>query len=534
MTSRMALHDRPARRRPPSVKEFWIATGIKIWNNLQRSRNMESSLAEAEAASKRLEGKLVSRDRGQMLQAAFAFQDDEWPSVISHLTCQWCEIINPGTLIVVDETILASESKQAYHEGKLKFIEGKPHPKGYFFNGALQRFRYSACVFILDVEYKLGFNSNSMGEALETLIERCEKRFSAKFLVLADSGYPASSFLLSPQITIKSNFIASVSVAKVSGKLRKIPEAFGLCGRVGARWILSNPQLGLFAYVAKSKEYTQCLVTNYCLPIDHVPSTVKLSYNQAFALASNFRVSELATLLKFPQPAEYSDMAIHTWLFIEHHFGVDLASPVDSSGYVTKASLSKLDLPSLKMIASTLNLQQKVGMKKEQYIKRILASHPRALPEEMGPAISTPKKDHTEQSASQLQKSVNMEHRTLKTKLLTSANSKPEWAQTYSESYGWQDRFNGMIYESLDQSSSPTPAKKLAWLAIFAPLINAYGYWCELSLSKLPNADAKVRAAKKLPHLRLFICNLVCQLADWVDTMDDNHPPRLSRRSSRT
>jgi hypothetical protein len=124
-----------------------------------------------------------------MLQAAFSIEDSGWASVVSHLRSQWCENINPGMLLVVDESILASESKQAYYEGKLKYIEGKPHPKGYFFNGALQRFRYSQCVFMIDLEYKLGFNSNSMGDALLVIVERSEKQFSKSFVVLADSVF---------------------------------------------------------------------------------------------------------------------------------------------------------------------------------------------------------------------------------------------------------------------------------------------------------------------------------------------------------
>jgi hypothetical protein len=191
-----------------------------------------------------------------------------------------------------------------------------------------------------------------------------------------------------------------------------------------------------------------------------------------------------------------------------------------------------LDLPSVKLIASAFNIQLKVGMKKGTVIEAILRVHPMAEHDVTGSAANATKKLHTEQSASHLLKSTKKEHRNLKAKLLQPSVSKPDWATTYSECYGWQDRFNGLIYDTLDQSSSPTPQAKLAWLSIFAPLINAYGFWCELSLSNEPNANTKVKAAKPLPPFRLFICNMLCQLSEWVDSIEDDHPVRLSRRSS--
>lgn len=532
MSAHLQQHKRPARSKAPSVREFWISTGLKICNNLKWNQSIEGERTRVDEAKRRLENGLSSRDRSQVLQAAFSIEDAEWPSVVSHLRSQWCENINPGVLMVVDETILGSESKQAYHEGKLKYIEGKPHPKGYFFNGALQRFRYSQCVFLLDLVYKLGFNSSSMGDALLELVERCENQFSKTFVVFADSGYPAGRFLLDPQPAVSSKFIASVSVAKVSGALRKLPEAFEMNGSLGKFWVLTNRKLGLVAFLTKSKEYTQCLVTNYYNFCEIHSDPPKLTYDQAMGLASLFRVSELVKLCKLPPPPPSSNMSSQTWLFIKHHFGVDLASPVDSTGKVTASSLNALDLPSVRIVASAFNVRTKPGMTKGTIIAAILRVHPMALCEATDKPARVAKKEYTEQSASHLLKSLQKEHRNLMVKLLQTCSSKPDWACTYSASYGWQDRFNGLIYDSLSQSSSPTPQTKLGWFSIFAPLLNAYGFWCELSLSNLPNAKAKVRAAASLPSFRLFICNVLCQLADWVETINDDHPVRLSRRSS--
>lgn len=139
MSAHLERHSRPARSKAPSVREFWIATGIKIYNNLQWSLSIDDERDKVQEAKRLLQSKLASRDRHQVLQAAFSIEDSAWPSVISHLHSQWCENIHPGELLVVDESILASESKQAYYDGKLKYIEGKPPPQRVFLQWSVSK-----------------------------------------------------------------------------------------------------------------------------------------------------------------------------------------------------------------------------------------------------------------------------------------------------------------------------------------------------------------------------------------------------------
>ena len=176
-------------------------------------------------SQKKLETCFRSKDRMQKVRASFDMVEAHCSIIKERTADRWCDNVTPGKLLVVDETILLDVSRRAILKNMIRYIPGKPVPKGLFINGALQRFHKSQAVYALDLEYKWCADSVGMGDALLALVVRCERRTTATFVVLADSGYPSSRILLEPHPEIQSTFICSVSVANVSGSLRFMPQA---------------------------------------------------------------------------------------------------------------------------------------------------------------------------------------------------------------------------------------------------------------------------------------------------------------------
>ena len=126
----------------------------------------------------------------------------------------------------------------------------------------------SQSVIVLDVKSKWNFQCPSMGDAAWNLIEQCERIFGCEFVVLLDSGYPASRFLCERQIAIKSKFICSVSVSKVSGKLHLLAEVAKHFLRKSECIVVYSPMLDLVVTLHGKQQYTSVLVTDYFVLCD--------------------------------------------------------------------------------------------------------------------------------------------------------------------------------------------------------------------------------------------------------------------------
>ena len=186
-----------------------------------------------------------------MLVASLAFDEPGFRSLLDKLCDRWSENIEPGLLFAVDESILGSNSEYAHKEGMLKYMKGKPHPKGYFFVGGLQCFTYTQLSYIIDLEWKWSHSSPNMYDALMLVVGRAERKLSQQLVVLADSGYPSSKLLNRPGNVIKSTFIASASVSNVSGDLRTIPVLIGPTAKSGVSYVFHHPKRRLIAYIGK-------------------------------------------------------------------------------------------------------------------------------------------------------------------------------------------------------------------------------------------------------------------------------------------
>jgi hypothetical protein len=93
---------------------------------------------EKEEAETVLKG-AITPDRYSTLLAAFCLDDPTSGAAFLHHRMQLQKLVKPGTVLAIDETILGSNSKSAKRNGMIRYIPGKPHPKGYFINMGLQK-----------------------------------------------------------------------------------------------------------------------------------------------------------------------------------------------------------------------------------------------------------------------------------------------------------------------------------------------------------------------------------------------------------
>lgn len=512
----LAKHPRPARSRPVDRLELLALVGWIIGKNLMAGDKSDSLPSGVGSAVASLKSFFVSKDRRATLHGAFNFSRDNLTRLSRAMSIRFVKLIIPGCVLVIDESILETASLKAALEGMLRYIKSKPRPKGLFFNGALQRFLYSGSVYILDLEIKWDFNSLSMADALLEIVRRLEEACARTFVVLADSGFPASKLLLRPTTTIKSKFICSVSASHVSGSLHTLAVAASSTLAFGQETTLYNPHLQLMAYAHKTKKYTICLVTNWDVRFHSRRTEARITYTQAAALAKHFTVAEMVNALRFPRPDPGSREETNAWLYIRKVFGVNLAYPTDDEGYVTEATLSDLKKLDLQRIARIIGVKQHDSTKKAELVSKILKHHPGTKPQERPPAHPTKKRKATWPVSDEEFRKVKRNFQDMK-KLLMKESARPEFAQLYSQSYGWQDRFNALLYSTFKPADATRPEAKLTWMLLYTCVINSCSLWQEHQASLLPTPKARAAFRHRLPPLSTFASNLVIQLASYIE-----------------
>lgn len=433
--------------------------------------------------------KLMTEDRFQELKRALVLDEEAFYEQVAHFRSSCADVIIPGKLLPIDESILNSHSKAASRLGMLKFIEGKPHPKGFFFHGALQKFVKSKTIFVLDLEMKWHHESPSMKECLLSIVSRCEKVYNNKFIVLADSGYPATRIIEDSHSGLQSKFIASVSTAHLSGSLRFLAEAGIATLKPAHPILLRRKNDGLLAFLCKKPNYTQCLVTNaWSGSIDEPEKDVaiKLNVHQALALAQVFSVQEMIGKLGFPAASETEIR--YPFKYLQRISGVDLTTPLDSEGYVSSKSLLPFDIQETRQIAEMQGIKI-THLKKEQLVSAILQRHPRAnhslqievAKKKKKRASPTPIDDT---SLKQLQQAYNQQSDRLRQK-----TSAPSFVKLYTENYGLQDRMNELIYGVFRHQVSKGVNTKYTWALLYVMLINSSSLWKEWRTLKPESGD---------------------------------------------
>ena len=113
LSKTLLKHDRPARREPVSVGEFWHCFGKWLVDQVfysERGRDMtKNEIEDAKIAVKFG----LSEDRQKTIVAAFNLGDDELGAAFLDHRTRLSNLIMVGNLLAIDETILASNSRQA-------------------------------------------------------------------------------------------------------------------------------------------------------------------------------------------------------------------------------------------------------------------------------------------------------------------------------------------------------------------------------------------------------------------------------------
>lgn len=205
-------------------------------------------------------------------------------------------------------------------------------------------------------------------------------RIGAKtFLVLLDSGYPASHFLLPPPDLIRSKFACSVSVSKVSGPLRVLAEVATIFLRKTECLVLYSPKLNLVATLHGKQQYTSVLVTNYFLPSNEIvqpdaPLKIPISDVRILSKLSHptfLRISNTFAPKLSKDTQCLTDLRMHISLLT----GVDIGSPLDENGLVSAASLNALAIDDLREVARINGVPTTKGAKpkaKNTLVREIL------------------------------------------------------------------------------------------------------------------------------------------------------------------
>ena len=483
-----------SRSKPMEKREWhlWFC----VWMYDQIRGNLAESgvnLGPYETRRDRAFGELT-RNRFEALRAAISMDESTFRGCVDDLRLVLHDMIVPGKILAIDETIISSESTSAGHHGFLKYIPGKPWPKGYFCHMGCVKLLLSQSVLVLDVEFKFGFNSLSMTGAAQELVHRLESTFGEGFIALCDSGYAAGTLLATPPPGSKTRYICSVSTAKVSGPFRVIAEKANALLPIGLRVVWYNTKLNLMAVIRRTKEYTFCLLTNCTRPVnagDPVPALRALTWNQAFALYDVFTVPEMVRLLQFPEPNNASNIAEspHPVRYLKRVTGVDLASPLDGEGFVTKATLTPLSMDHVKVIAEENGINKQKG--KAELINRILQVHPKAK-HEPDPEIQS-EEDEDSEGVKALKAKVTALKRQLEAlkERFCRRSEEPSYEKLYLGNYGLEDRWNSDMYATFTHSNSKSPEQKIAWLYFYICLANARSIRHELVLQKMAKSTGK-------------------------------------------
>lgn len=516
----LAKNDRPARSKPATPEEFWVTFALWLLNQVIHSkRGSNLPLDEVNDVKTKLKSDLT-KDRRKVLHASMSFSSEGVMAITDHHRSKVAEMVKAGSLLCVDETILSSDSKVGAQRGCLKYIPEKPHPKGFFAHCAVQKLLRSQSVIVLDVESKWNFHCPSMGDAAWNLIKQCETSFKCEFVVLLDSGYPASRFLCEPQTAIKSKFICSISVSKVSGKLRGLAEVAKHFLRKSECIVVYSPMLDLVATLHGKQQYTSVLVTNYFVPSSkHVEDSfpLKMGIRDARELAKFSHPIFLQIADAFaPQLSSDTNCLSNQRHHILQLTGADIGSPIDQDGFVTSASLKSLNIEDLRDVAQMSGVQSTKGGKpkaKETLVKEILAVHPQAIHEQS--SDGTKRKGKRPSSLTSSEEQLIQQNRVLsklKARLLT-RRAVPKYAELYAKNYGDEDRFNYLLYECFRHQLARSPEQHYTWLLLYIYVVNAWTIFKEtllehaVSENHTPHADARI-------SLEAFCWNLVSQIAD--------------------
>lgn len=252
---------------------------------------------------------------------------------------------------------------------------------------------------------------------------------------------------------------------------------------------LAQRHTGLIAAMRRNQDLAIVLLTDatslHCPP----PSLrgpfrgFRATFEQAVGLAllPAKDAHELLQLLNRPFPSDPNAMSSKAAL-IQHLYGIDILSPTDAHGLVTKASLEDCTTPHLNLIGLHYNTPD--HMKRADLIQFILKNHDKSRQEDdqirrnVASVSKKRKVNHQPISLKQLEEMKNLNDHDMTTLLKT--GSEPDFAKLYIANYGLQDRFNSALYSCFKFQNASGPMQMLTWFVLITYILNARSIYAEI------------------------------------------------------
>ena len=401
MASVLEKHDRPARRRRPSESEFLAIFGLWLIQQLEHERthsNTSAFSSASSAVSMNLASKLdaartrleyaMSADRRHTLLAALGLPIPAVRRLVDQYRAWEANFMQLGKILTIDATILTSESKLEAKHGTLPFLRSLGRsPTPHIADCIFQRMLLTKSPVIVNFHLVEDPSNSDIVDAASNLIMQMEKEFNASFLVFLDSNFPASHFLYPPASAFNSKFVCCITQNSDAGPLRYLVDSGVLSGiKPPQKVLLHSPKLRLTAYIPSSNRSRIAIVTNAFLPEanEEMPPQhpFPISERAARSLAS-WDAADFSVLMTYIDPTYLNDTErLHDRRkSIFQLTGVDVASPVDASGFVTASTLAALTMPQLQDTAHMIKADTSrfgQSLRKEELIREILEKHPRA------------------------------------------------------------------------------------------------------------------------------------------------------------
>lgn len=167
----------------------------------------------------------MKKYRFDALKASLQFDNSFFAKSMDHCLDIVTSKIDLGRVVALDETILATESKQAAHEKMVVYIPGKPHPKGLLIRGLCGKFERSNCVFFMYGQHMHKRSTCGVGNTSVSLLTKLQSHSTVEHIVLIDGAYPCRRILKPSSYESRSIHICSVTKAPISGTYNHLADA---------------------------------------------------------------------------------------------------------------------------------------------------------------------------------------------------------------------------------------------------------------------------------------------------------------------
>lgn len=502
-------------KKPPTVSEFWVFFARTLCTLVKASPSGHLlhptfALVEQHLMS------MMTEARYNKLSAAFHFSHAAFQEVMRHNMSAIISNINLGKILALDESIIATHAEKAITENMTIFIKDKPHPFGILLRGLCGKFERSKCVFFVYGRHKHTGDTCAASKTAVSIINYLEDESTADHIIILDGGYPVATFIPPRGLGTRTKYLCSATKSLVSSHFNRLSEACSSLVKVGKHCTLKDEKNGRLATLHNSAGKDIVIVTDaFTLKSPAVLHAQQIRSQKApFEFALHLALAPVKSTSEFlryypttsPVPAAAKE-SMPT--LIKYLFNVDVLSPMDLDGKVTREELKKLPVPHLITIANSLGRCK--SKKREAVTQFILDNHPKAGETQLSAirakAKSSRKRRTTPASMSKHElRELENDNRKMK-KILLETGTEPKFHEIYRANYGLQDRFNATLYSCFKFQRASGPFQILGWMSIIIFAINARAMFAELKHQKGQDMSSPC-------HTATFCQEIVRQIAN--------------------